>query len=47
MFGNMGNSEAVLTIDKRAIKIAAGSGGPHLLKGPKRPNCPRASINIR
>ena len=34
MFGNMGNSEAVLTIDKRAIKIAAGSGGPQSPKGP-------------
>ena len=34
MFGNMGSSEAVLTINKQVIKVAAGSGGPQSPKGP-------------
>jgi hypothetical protein len=28
VFGNMGGSEAVLTINKQSIKIAGGAGGP-------------------
>jgi hypothetical protein len=34
MFGNLGNSDASLTINKQTIKIAAGSGGPQSPKGP-------------
>jgi hypothetical protein len=33
LFGNLGNSEAALTINKQTIKIAAGAGGPQT-KGP-------------
>ena len=33
MFGNMGDSEAALTINRQTIKIAAGAGGPQA-KGP-------------
>ena len=33
MFGNMGGSEAAVTINKQTIRIAAGAGGPHA-KGP-------------
>jgi hypothetical protein len=34
LFGNMGNQEAVLTINKQAVKIAAGAGGPQSPKVP-------------
>jgi hypothetical protein len=34
LLGNMGNQEAVLTINKQTIKIAAGAGGPQSPKGP-------------
>jgi hypothetical protein len=34
MLGNMGDSEATLTINKQSIRIAAGSGGPQSPKGP-------------
>ena len=34
MFGNIGDSEADLTINKQTIKIAAGAGGPQSPKGP-------------
>ncbi|SFJ71507.1 hypothetical protein [Bradyrhizobium sp. cf659] len=34
LLGNMGNQEAVLTINKQAIKVAAGAGGPQSPKGP-------------
>jgi hypothetical protein len=34
VFGNMGNSEAALTINKQTIKIARGAGGP---QSPDRP----------
>lgn len=34
VFGNMGGSEAVLTINKQSIKIAGGAGGP---QSPDRP----------
>jgi hypothetical protein len=33
MFSNLGDSDAVLTINKQTIQIAAGAGGPHA-KGP-------------
>jgi len=33
LFGNLGDSEAALTINRQTIKIAAGAGGPHS-KGP-------------
>jgi hypothetical protein len=33
LFGNVGDSEAALTINRQTIKIAAGAGGPHS-KGP-------------
>ncbi|MFX7922552.1 hypothetical protein ABTK16_19600, partial [Acinetobacter baumannii] len=28
LLGNMGNQEAVLTINKQTVKVAAGAGGP-------------------
>lgn len=31
---NMGNQEAVLTINKQTVKVAAGAGGPQSPKGP-------------
>jgi hypothetical protein len=34
MFGNMGGSEAAVTINKQTIRIAAGAGGPQSRKGP-------------
>ncbi|QPF91728.1 hypothetical protein [Bradyrhizobium commune] len=34
MLGNMGSQEAVLTINKQTIKVAAGAGGPRSPKGP-------------
>ncbi len=34
MLGNMGPKEAALTINKQAVKIAAGAGGPQAPKGP-------------
>jgi hypothetical protein len=34
MFGNIGSSEAALTINKQTIKVAAGAGGPQSPKGP-------------
>lgn len=34
MLGNMGSSEASLTINKQTVKIAAGAGGPQSPKGP-------------
>lgn len=34
LFGNMGPQEAVLTINKHTVKIAAGAGGPQSPKGP-------------
>jgi hypothetical protein len=34
LLGNMGNQEAVLTINKQTVKIAAGAGGPQSPKGP-------------
>jgi hypothetical protein len=34
LLGNMGNQEAVLTINKQTIKVAAGAGGPQSPKGP-------------
>ncbi|UWU92402.1 hypothetical protein [Bradyrhizobium sp. CB1015] len=34
MLGNMGPSEASLTINKQTVKIAAGAGGPQSPKGP-------------
>jgi len=34
VFGNVGSSEAALTINKQTIKIAAGAGGPQSPKGP-------------
>ncbi|MGY8676742.1 hypothetical protein Q2941_02860 [Bradyrhizobium sp. UFLA05-153] len=34
LLGNMGNQEAVLTINKQTIKIAAGAGGPQSPKVP-------------
>ncbi|PSO20550.1 hypothetical protein [Bradyrhizobium sp. MOS003] len=34
MLGNMGSSEASLTINKQTVKIAAGAGGPRSPKGP-------------
>ncbi len=34
LFGNMGDSDAPLTINKQTIKIAAGAGGPQSPKGP-------------
>ncbi|MBX9710847.1 MAG: hypothetical protein K2X60_07430 [Xanthobacteraceae bacterium] len=34
MFGNMGNSEAAISINAQTIKIAAGVGGPATPKGP-------------
>jgi hypothetical protein len=33
LLGNIGDSDAALTINKQTIKIAAGAGGPHA-KGP-------------
>ena len=34
LLGNMGNHEAVLTINKQTVKIAGGAGGPQSPKGP-------------
>lgn len=34
MFGNIGEKEAALTINKQTVKIAAGAGGPQSPKGP-------------
>ncbi|ULL01113.1 hypothetical protein [Bradyrhizobium sp. I71] len=34
MLGNMGSSEASLTINKQTVKIVAGAGGPQSPKGP-------------
>lgn len=34
MLGNMGPKEASLTINKQAVTIAAGAGGPQAPKGP-------------
>ncbi|MEY9881414.1 hypothetical protein [Bradyrhizobium sp. USDA 329] len=34
VLGNMGSSEASLTINKQTVKIAAGAGGPQSPKGP-------------
>ncbi|RXH19590.1 hypothetical protein [Bradyrhizobium guangzhouense] len=34
LLGNMGNQEAVLTINKQTVKVAAGAGGPQSPKGP-------------
>ncbi|SFN89849.1 hypothetical protein SAMN05216330_101874 [Bradyrhizobium sp. Ghvi] len=34
LLGNMGSQEAVLTINKQTIKVAAGAGGPQSPKGP-------------
>lgn len=34
LLGNMGSSEASLTINKQTVKIAAGAGGPQSPKGP-------------
>jgi len=34
MFGNMGGSEAAVTINKQTVKVAAGAGGPQSPKGP-------------
>ncbi len=34
MFGNMGDTEAVITINAKTIKIAAGVGGPKTPNGP-------------
>jgi hypothetical protein len=34
MLGNMGNTDAQLTINKQTIKVAAGAGGPQSPKGP-------------
>jgi hypothetical protein len=33
MLGNLGNSDATVTINKQTIKVAAGAGGPQS-KGP-------------
>jgi hypothetical protein len=33
LFGNLGDNEAAVTINKQTIKIAAGAGGPHA-RGP-------------
>src|SRR5258708_6846065 len=34
MFGNMGGSDAAVTINKQTVKVAAGAGGPQSPKGP-------------
>ncbi|MBC9878125.1 hypothetical protein G8O24_12305 [Bradyrhizobium sp. INPA01-394B] len=34
LLGNMGKQEAVLTINKQTVKVAAGAGGPQSPKGP-------------
>jgi hypothetical protein len=34
LLGNMGNQEAVITINKQSVKVAAGAGGPQSPKGP-------------
>jgi hypothetical protein len=34
MFGNIGNGDAILTINRQTVKIAAGSGAPQSPKGP-------------
>jgi hypothetical protein len=34
MFGNMGGSEAAVTINKQTVRVAAGAGGPQSPKGP-------------
>ncbi|WP_298878865.1 hypothetical protein [uncultured Bradyrhizobium sp.] len=34
LLGNMGSQEAVLTINKQTVKVAAGAGGPQSPKGP-------------
>ncbi|QAU43898.1 hypothetical protein [Bradyrhizobium guangzhouense] len=34
LLGNMGYQEAVLTINKQTVKVAAGAGGPQSPKGP-------------
>ncbi len=34
VFGNMGGSEAAVTINKQTIKLAAGAGGPQSPKPP-------------
>ncbi len=34
LLGNMGNQEAVITINKQTVKVAAGAGGPQSPKGP-------------
>jgi hypothetical protein len=34
LFGNVGGGEAVVTINKQTIRIAAGAGGPQSPKGP-------------
>lgn len=34
MFGNIGNTEATVTINTQTIRIAAGAGGPQSPKGP-------------
>jgi hypothetical protein len=34
MLGNIGDADAVLTINKQTIKIAAGTGSPQSPKGP-------------
>ncbi|KRQ04956.1 hypothetical protein [Bradyrhizobium manausense] len=34
LLGNMGNQEAMLTINKQTVKVAAGAGGPQSPKGP-------------
>ena len=33
LLGNLGDTEAAITINKQTVKIAAGAGGPHT-KGP-------------
>jgi len=34
MFGNIGEREAVVTINKKTVRVAAGAGGPQSPKGP-------------
>ena len=34
LFGNIGTSEAILTVNKQTIKVAAGAGGPQSPRGP-------------
>lgn len=34
LFGNVGTSEAILTVNKQTIRIAAGAGGPQSPRGP-------------